>query len=145
MHAIGENPMMRSRGEREAQFIQAFPAATMALLAAPAKHTVTTNRKLPSVPAPCNPGSHRPLLKRTSSQAVKKNNHAAEQHRITTRPGGAGCRGEFVIGGGLLNAQATDDGGAPAEPAFRDEAFPSATTASLSFGRANHSAAQTST
>jgi hypothetical protein len=78
-------------------------------------------------------------------QAEKKNNHVAEQRRITARPGGADRDGEFVLGGGLLNAQATDDGGAPAEPAFRVEAFPSATTASLSFGRANHSAAQTST
>lgn len=98
IHVAGARPMMRSRGERRTNFAKVVTAAMIAVMAAPAKHTMTTSIKLPKLPGPCNPGTPRPLLKRRNIQAEKKRNHPAEHHRIAPRAGESNCCEECVIG-----------------------------------------------
>ena len=59
---IGATPMTSNQRESAPRLLTVTPAAGMALIAAPTKHTPTTSRNFPTVPGPCNPGTQRPRV-----------------------------------------------------------------------------------
>ena len=105
----GAKPMMRNEGERRPNLAKVVPAAMIAVMAVPAKHTSTTRMKFPILPGPCNPGSPRPSLERRNIQAEKKSNQLAENQRTLTRAGEYGFCGEGFIGGTSPNGPAQAD------------------------------------
>ena len=103
MQIIGATPMTRNRRESAPRLLTVTPAAAMALIAAPTKHTPTTSRKCPSVPGPCNPGTQRPRVIRSNSQAEQNDNQTAHHHITKDRARESVCLAGSVIGDECLS------------------------------------------